>query len=363
MRIVVGILLALLVFSFDTKFSTIPYKFPELKIFPKMPVSENNPVTVEGVNLGRYLFYDPILSSDSSMSCASCHNQKSAFSDSPNDYSKGRNGTKSKRNTMPLFNLAWYPAYFWDGRAKSIEEQIFHPVRDNNEMNLEWKVAVSRLKNSKFYQLKFKKAFGDANIDSVQIAYSIAQFLRTLISYQSKYDQVINGMALFSKDEYEGFALANDQTKGDCIHCHITDGDVLGTTLVFSNNGLDSVINPAEFKDKGRGTVTGKINDNGKFIVPSLRNLSFTAPYMHDGRFKTLEEVIDFYSEGVKQCANIDSKMEFAHQGGAKLNSDDKKKIIAFLKTLSDSTFVSNIEFENPFKKAKKKMQTADNMR
>ena len=347
---VFSVLLAFLVFSFDTKFSITPYKFPEIKIFPKMPVSEMNPVTIEGVNLGRYLFYDPILSIDSSMSCATCHIQKFAFSDSPNAYSKGRNGTKSKRNTMPLFNLAWHPAYFWDGRAKSIEEQIFHPVRDYNEMNLEWKVAVSRLKKNKFYQPKFIKAFGNTNIDSVQIAYSIAQFLRTLISYQSKYDQVVNGKSFFSKDEYEGFILANDQTKGDCIHCHITDGDALGTTLAFSNNGLDFVTNPNNYIDKGRGAITGKTMDNGKFMVPSLRNLAFTAPYMHDGRFKTLEEVVDFYSEGIKPSVNIDTKMEFAHQGGAKLKSEDRKKIIAFLKTLSDSSFVANYEFENPFK-------------
>lgn len=350
MRVVACIILSLFVVSFDTKQAPIPYKFPELKLFPQMPLSKNNPVTIEGVNLGRYLFYDPILSSDSSLSCASCHSQKFAFSDSPNRFSIGRNGIMSKRNTMPLFNLAWYPAYFWDGRVSSIEEQIFHPVRDSNEMNLDWRVAALRIKNSNLYPTKFKKAFGNSNIDSVLIANSIAQFLRTLLSYQSKYDQVLNGKTFFSKDEYEGFTLVNDQSKGDCLHCHITDGDALGTTLTFSNNGLDYAKNPNEYKDKGRGEVTGKLQDYGKFIIPSLRNLAFTAPYMHDGRFKTLEEVIDFYSDGIKPSANIDSKMEFVHQGGAKLKSEDKKKIIAFLKTLSDSTFITNTEFSNPFK-------------
>jgi cytochrome c peroxidase len=254
-----------------------------------------------------------------------------------------------KRNTLPLFNLAWYPAFFWDGRAKSLEEQVFHPLRETNEMNLDWKIAARRLKEKKFYNEKFKKVFGSSKIDSVQISYAIAQFLRTLISYQSKYDQVVNGKVLFTKDEFEGFNLANDQTKGDCIHCHITDGDALGTTLVFSNNGLDSVVNPNEFKDKGRGAVTGKTSDNGKFKVPSLRNLAFTAPYMHDGRFKTLDEVINFYSEGLQKSANIDSKMEFVHQGGAKLKSEEKRKIISFLLTLSDSTFIANTAFSNPF--------------
>jgi cytochrome c peroxidase len=345
------ILLSLFVLGFGDKLKLTPYKFPEPKFFPKMPVAINNPVTVEGASLGRYLFYDPILSSDSTMSCASCHNQKNAFSDSPNSFSKGRNGTFMRRNTMALFNLAWYPAFFWDGRASSIEEQIFHPVREYNEMNLDWTVAAKRLEQNKFYKKQFKEIFGSSKIDSVQISYAIAQFLRTLISYQSKYDQVIEGKTLFTKDEYEGFNLVNDQTKGDCIHCHITDGDALGTTLVFSNNGLDAIKNPNDYKDKGRGAVTRKTTDNGKFKVPSLRNLAFTAPYMHDGRFKTLEEVINFYSEGVNQSANIDSKMEYAHQGGVKLSAEEKKKIIAFLLTLSDSSFISNPEFSNPFEK------------
>ncbi len=345
------LLLSLIGLSYSNKFTTTPYKFPELKFFPKMPVSSFNPVTVEGVDLGRHLFYDPILSSDNTMSCSSCHNQAAAFSDSPNVFSQGRYGTKMKRNTMPLFNLAWYPAFFWDGRAKSIEEQIFHPVREYNEMNIDWKTATERLEKNKFYKTKFKQAFGTKKIDSVQVAHSIAQFLRTMISYQSKYDQVIKGNTLFTKDEYEGFNLINDQTKGDCIHCHSTDGDALGTTLAFSNNGLDAVTNPDDYKDKGRGAITGKITDNGKFIVPSLRNVAFTAPYMHDGRFKTLEEVINFYSEGVQKNVNIDSKMGYAHQGGVKLTSEEKRKIVAFLLTLSDSSFISNPEFSNPFLK------------
>lgn len=314
-----------------------------------MPVADNNPVTVEGVKLGRYLFYDPILSIDSSMSCASCHHQKSAFSDSPNDFSSGRNETRMKRNTMPLFNLAWYTSFFWDGKASSIEDQIFHPVKEINEMNMPWTDVALRLERSNFYRALFTQAFGNQKIDSVEITNSIAQFLRTLISYQSKYDQVLNGEAHFTKEETEGFVLVNDQTKGDCIHCHITDGVVLGTTLVFSNNGLDSVNNPLDYKDYGRGNVTGKVTDNGKFIIPSLRNLAFTAPYMHDGRFKTLNEVVEFYSSGVKLCANIDSKMGFAHYGGARLTKVEQQKIVTFLLTLSDSSFISDTLFSNPF--------------
>ncbi len=316
-----------------------------------MPVAANNPVTVEGVTLGRHLFYDPILSSDSTMSCSSCHKQQSAFSDSPNQFSTGQNGATMKRNTMPLFNLAWYSVLFWDGRATSIEEQVFHPVRTYNEMNLKWNIAAERLEKSKFYKPLFTQAFGNQTIDSIQISNAIAQFMRTLISYQSKYDQVLSGKAYFTKDEYDGFVLVNDQTKGDCIHCHITDGDVLGTTLVFSNNGLDTIYNPLDYTDKGRGAATGMTTDNGKFIVPSLRNLAFTAPYMHDGRFKTLEDVLEFYTLGVKPSANIDSKMGYAHQGGTKLTAEEKRKVIAFLLTLSDSLFISKKEFSNPIVK------------
>ena len=330
-------------------FPNQPYSFPKLKYFPQMPEADNNLVTVEGVKLGRYLFYDPILSSDSTMACGSCHKQEFAFSDSPNKFSKGRNEIAMVRNTLPLFNLAWYPALFWDGKAKSIEDQIAHPIKSKDEMNLEFKIIVNRLSKNGLYKNLFYKAFGTTQIDSIKVCYAISQFLRTLISYQSKYDRVISGNGSFSNDEFEGYIIVNDQTKGDCLHCHTTDADALGTTLKFSNNGLDAVSNPSEYKDKGRGLITSQITDNGKFKIPSLRNLLFTSPYMHDGRFKTLNEVLDFYSEGVNNCVNIDSKMEFVHQKGNKLTSSEKQKVIAFLKTLSDSVFITNPEFSNPF--------------
>lgn len=336
-------------FCFEIK--NKPYQFPELSFFPPMPKSKYNPVTTEGVKLGRFLFYDSALSFDSSLSCASCHKQENAFSDSPNKFSKGRDGILMSRNTMPLYNLAWYPSLFWDGRAATIEDQVFHPVRDKNEMNFPWKNLEKRISSNQFYKIFFKKAFGSRQIDSTKIAMAIGQFVRTLISYQSKYDLVIARKQKFTNDEYDGFVLVNDQTKGDCLHCHTTDGDGLGTTLKFSNNGLDLINSSDNFKDVGLGKVTGNKSDNGKFKIPSLRNLVFTAPYMHDGRFATLEEVVDFYSSGVKKSPTIDSKMEFAHQGGVQLSTDEKRKIIAFLKTMSDSTFISKKEFGNPFKK------------
>lgn len=216
-------------------------------------------------------------------------------------------------------------------------------------MNLQWQYAVKRLKQNKFYKLKFELAFGKREIDSMMVSKALGQFLRTLISYQSKFDRALAGYDYLNKDENAGFILMNDMTKGDCLHCHTTDADALGTLGIFSNNGLDQVKDIKYYKDKGLGGYTGNISDYGKFKVPSLRNIAVTAPYMHDGRFSTIEEVLDFYSEGVQQSINIDSKMEFAHQGGACLTAKEKEQIISFLKTLTDSTFLNNPEFSNPF--------------
>ncbi|MBC8172325.1 MAG: cytochrome-c peroxidase [Chitinophagales bacterium] len=348
-QVVVLLFLFVCIAAFTGEQTARPYTFPVLKFFPKMPVSETNPVTIEGATLGRYLFYDSILSAHYTFSCASCHKQEYAFSDAPNRYSIGITGEFQSRNTMPLFNLAWYPSFFWDGKAKTIEEQIFHPVRAGNEMQLNWKEAEKRINASNFYRDKFYTAFGNEKIDSVLITKAIAQFLRTLISYNSKYDKVLRGEATFTQDEKDGFVLMNDMTKGDCLHCHTTDANALGTTLKFSNNGLDKIYSADDYTDKGRGVITGNKKENGLFKIPSLRNVAFTAPYMHDGRFGSLEEVVDFYSEGVNACTNIDSKMGFAHQHGNKLSCEEQEKIIAFLLTLSDSVFTSEQDFGNPF--------------
>lgn len=343
------IFLVLLV-SFTLKNRLTPYQFPELVFFPKMPVNSDNIPTIEGVELGRFLFYDTILSENYSMSCASCHNQARAFSDGPKQFSKGNKGILTRRNTLPLFNLAWYEGFFWDAKSITIEEQVFHPVRDKNEMNLDWKLAVKRLKKSSLYSKKFKKVFHSNTIDSIMVSKAIGQFLRTLISYESKFDRVLNGKDYLTKDEFKGFELINDMKKGNCLHCHTTDANSLGTTGGFSNNGLDEAINISEFLDKGLGAITNIEKDYGKFKIPSLRNLIFTAPYMHDGRFETLEEVIDFYNEGIKMSPTLDSKIIFNHSNGMGLSKIEKEQIILFLKTMSDSVFVSKKQFSNPFK-------------
>ena len=354
-RVILAVLSILLITGVLTGFTEeprgTPYVFPELRFMPEMPVSEVNPVTVEGVELGRYLFYDPILSDDSSMSCESCHKQEYAFSDSPNKFSKGKNGKATTRNTMPLFNLAWCREYFWDGRASSIENQIFEPVRSHDEMNLAWNVAEQRLNRNDFYKRKFRILFGEKKIDSVMISQAIGQFLRTLISNTSRYDSLQMGLIKFTPDEIDGFEIVNNMTTGDCLHCHTTDADGLGTTNKFSNNGLDAFKDPKDCKDAGRGKITGAAQDLGNFRIPSFRNLFLTAPYMHDGRFRTMEDVINFYSDSVKMNATIDSKMGTAPHGGAHFTSDQKRKVIAFLKTMTDYAFVKNPKFANPFRK------------
>jgi cytochrome c peroxidase len=330
-----------------------PYSFPEISTFPEMPRSKVNPVTVEGVELGRFLFYDSILSENYQISCASCHRQETAFADGGVRISRGVNGALTTRNTPSLANLAWYDAFFWDGRAESIEDQVFSPVRSHMEMNLNWSVATERVQASKFYRKKFLAAFGSKKIDSVLIAYAIAQFERTLLSADSKYDRALRKQDQLSSSEYRGFVLMNDQSMADCLHCHPTDASSVATTGGFSNNGLDWAAIPEDFRDLGRMLFTANPIDAGKFKIPTLRNIEVTAPYMHDGRFETLEEVLDFYSDGIKNNYAIDPKMTAAHRGGVRLSDQDKKDIIAFLKTLTDSTFLTNAQHSNPWRAAK----------
>lgn len=325
-----------------------PYPLPDLRFFPPLPPSQNPP-TREGVALGRHLFYDPILSADSSISCAHCHRQETAFADGGVRFSKGISQREMKRNTQPLFNLGWYSAYFWDGKAPTLEAQVFHPVRDPDEMNLDWKRASERIRKKPFYQKLFHEAFGAVPIDSSSIAMAIAQFEQTLISADSKYDRVLRHQAYFTPDEYQGFLLVNLQNKGDCLHCHTTNPNALGTTGQFSNNGLDKSPTPKDYTDPGRALISGREQDAGLFRIPSFRNVGVTAPYMHDGRFGTLEEVVQFYSTGVNTGSNVDSKMGNAHRGGVHLTPEEQRKVVAFLHTLTDSTFLRQPEFGNPW--------------
>jgi cytochrome c peroxidase len=318
----------------------IPELFQQKLIAPVVPT--NNPLTIEGIALGKKLFFDPILSKDNTQSCASCHDPKNAFTDDTR-FSEGIDGKFGTRNSMPLFNLAWNfdERFMWDGKELSIERQAFSPVRNPIEMHSDWKNVAKKLQEHAEYPTLFKQAFGASKIDSTLVTKAIAQFERTLISGNSKFDQYLLGKVELTLEEQNGFNVFMDETRGDCFHCHGSDNNPLWTDNKFHNNGLDET-----FTDLGLGAVTGDPNDHGKFRSPSLRNLKFTAPYMHDGRFATLEEVINHYSEGLKLSSTIDPLMKKANQGGVQLSDKDKADLKAFLLSLSDDDFVNNPKFQ-----------------
>ena len=325
----------------DTAYRPVasPLQIPELferTILPPV-IPSDNPQTEEGVALGRRLFFDPILSGNGTVSCASCHQPPLSFSDNtPN--SAGSLGTLGSRNTMPLFNLAWnYNERFaWDGKELSLERQVLEPVSNPLEMNANWDDVLERLNGHPEYPELFDRAFPLEPLTRELVAKAIAQFERTLISANSKFDRYSIGQATLTEQELNGLVVFMSEDKGDCFHCHGSPNNPLWTTNDFHNNGLD-----ASFSDLGLGAVTGDPNDNGKFRAPSLRNLAYTAPYMHDGRFETLEAVVDFYSEGLQESPTIDPLMKNIDQGGVQLSSQDKADLIAFLRSLSDPSFIN----------------------
>ncbi|MCP4457754.1 MAG: cytochrome-c peroxidase [Cytophagales bacterium] len=317
-----------------------PYELVIPEGFPEMTVPDDNPMTVEGISLGRMLFYDPILSGDSTQSCATCHAQAFAFSDNGNQFSEGIDGEVGDRNSTAIINPGWLPSLFWDGRASSVEDQAFGPVPNPIEMHEEWTEATDKLNAHADYPDLFLKAFETDDIDSVLVVKAIAQFERTLISSNSKFDRYLARTEELTESEQNGLDLFFSEV-GDCFHCH---GTILFTDNLFHNNGLDRT-----FTDLGLGGVTDDSNDDGKFKAPTLRNIAFTAPYMHDGRFNTLEEVIDFYSEGLQSSPTIDPLLTGVLHGGRNLSNLEKEDLISFLLTLSDSTFIANPDFSNPF--------------
>lgn len=319
----------------------IPEIFSNNIIPPVIP--SDNPQTIEGVALGKRLFFDRILSSDQSISCASCHRPQNAFTDdSPT--SSGVDGIFGERNSMPIFNLAWnYNERFaWDGKELSLERQALEPVENPIEMHSDWDNVVDRLSNHPEYPELFQRAFNTSSITKELTTKAIAQFERTLISANSKFDRYSLGQATLTPQEINGLDVFLREDKGDCFHCHGNPNNPLWTDNDFHNNGLDIT-----FTDLGLGGVTGDPNDNGKFRSPSLRNLAFTAPYMHDGRFATLDEVIDFYSEGLQNSQTIDPLMKSVDEGGVQLSNQDKANLKAFLLTLSDPSFLNNPAFQN----------------
>ncbi len=331
--------------------------------FPNnIPMPADNPLTEKGVELGRMLFYDKQLSADGTVSCASCHQQSKAFTDGL-QFSEGVNGKMGDKNSMSLANLHWTSRFFWDGRAKTLEEQALEPISDIREMNLEIGEAVARLQADQDYPERFKTAFETDQIRPEFIGKAIAQFMRTLISGDSKFDQWIKGEIALSPTEQAGMELFFTHPDpslqirgGNCGDCHLgflTSGDRNGF-LGFHNNGLDM----DEHLNQGLASVTGKDTDRGKFKAPTLRNIALTAPYMHDGRFETLEQVLDHYNEHIQMNSNLDILILEASNEPIKpgediklhLSDSEKEAIIAFLHTLTDEKFITNPKFSDPFK-------------
>ncbi|MDQ3017859.1 MAG: c-type cytochrome [Bacteroidota bacterium] len=327
-----------------------PYHLEVGNFPPPMLPSDNLP-TQAGVTLGRMLFYEKALSGNESMSCVDCHQQKDMFSDI-RQFSVGVDNLNGRRQAMALFNLAWHrQGMFWDGRSPTLRDQALRPIQDPLEMHESLDNVVSKLSEMNIYRDQFVRAFGSETITSDLIGLAIEQFEFTLISNDSKFDQFQQGNAVLSESEERGRQLFfrevdpfTGQKGGECFHCH---GGFNFTNDQFMNNGLDD---DASFSDPGRFEVTNLPKDQGLFKVPSLRNIELTAPYMHDGRFSTLEEVIEHYNTGVKNSSTMDELLfHNTEQGGLQLSEMEKADLIAFLKTLTDPGLVVDDRFASPF--------------
>ncbi|MAI73292.1 MAG: cytochrome-c peroxidase [Rhodopirellula sp.] len=329
------------------------------ELFDNTP--ESNPITDEGATLGRVLFYDPNLSLNGSTSCSSCHSQRTAFTDARR-LSKGFQGKTVDRNSMSLVNLRYYRPgkFFWDERADSLEDQVLMPIENPNEMGHELTALVSQLQRDPIYPPLFHDAFGSTEVTKERLSRALAQFIRSLVSVGSRFDQgraevasVLEPFPNFS--EQENYGKQQFFGRARCSECHLpeTDGKTgaarqsaffqLEGPLV---NGIDS---DSDQVDGGVGAVTSKESEWGRFKSTSLRNVVLTAPYMHDGRFRTLDQVIEHYNWSVKPHRNLDHRLEDFAANGLALPEVEKVALAAFLGTLTDPTFLTDPKFSNPF--------------
>jgi len=326
-----------------------PYVFELNGDLPDPPIPPDNLLTKAKVKLGKMLFYEKKLSKDLTQACADCHLQKDAFTDI-RPFSIGVEKLEGKRNAMPIFNLVYHTnGFFWDGRAPLLRDQALKPIQDPLEMNETLPNAIAKIQNEKIYQDQFIRAFGSDSVDALKISLAIEQFIISIVSHDSKYDRYLKGTATFTAEEERGRDLffkeydpINNIKGGECFHCH---SGFNFTNNEFMNNGLDAETN---FKDLGRFNVTNQASDKASFKVPSLRNIEFTAPYMHDSRFKTLEEVVTHYNSHVKQSSTSNILLQ-NNLNGLNLSTQDISDLISFLKTLSDYTYLNNSEYKSPF--------------
>jgi cytochrome c peroxidase len=349
----------------SASFSATPYTINIPRHFPQqLNIPADNPMTVEGIALGRYLFYDDRLSGrthpDSMMSCATCHVQAHSFVCGmsnprfPNGHPCGITGIPTSHYMLPMINLVWTEhGYLWNGsvskdnpdaHSRQMEDIVWMAITAPSEMAGDTNRTKALLQSISGYPPLFKKAFGSDVITIRNAAKAIAQFVRTLISADSKFDRFLNGEEQLSQSERNGYVLFMTEMGSDCFHCHGGDGNPLFTTGLFYNNGKDSI-----FTDPmDRYHYTLEPSDIGAYKAPTLRNLVFTAPYMHDGRFSTIDEVIDFYSSGLVWSPSISPLMHHVATQGVQLTPQEKSDLKAFLLTLTDSTFVTNPAYSRP---------------
>jgi cytochrome c peroxidase len=315
--------------------------------FTTMPVPADNPLTRQGIELGRRLFYDPILSADSSQACATCHELGLSFADDRR-FSIGITLQEGDRNAPTIINAAWLESAFWDGRAASLEEQALGPVVNPIEMADSWPNVVKKLQRHPTYPDLFGRAFGTDQITRDLVVKAIAQFERTFISNNSKFDTWLQTRdwqaAGFSAAAERGRQLF-DSERADCFHCHQINN--LVTDNRFHNVGLDSTFDDPDV-DRGREDITGNPADLGLFKTPTLRNVEFTAPYMHDGRFQTLTEVVQHYNAGGFTTDTLDPLLR-KRGVGLGLTDQEVADIVEFLKTFSDPNYITNPDLKNPF--------------
>ena len=321
---------------------SLPAHFLAPQILAQDNTPAGNPVTDRGATLGRVLFYDKRLSTNNTTSCASCHQQEHGFSD-PRQFSIGFLGGETGRNSMGLTNAKYYERghFFWDERSQTLEEQVLEPIQNEVEMGLTLAELVAKVSAERYYAELFTSAFGDAVVNSERIALALAQFIRSIISTESKFDLGrSSNFSNFSPEENQGRRIFNGQ--GRCDNCHGTDNFVPDNVF---NNGLE---NP--YTDPGIGAITRRQQDLGKFKVPSLRNIALTGPYMHDGRFTTLEQVVEFYDSQVVNHPNLAPQLRNNNRPiRLNLSEAEKRALVAFLHTLTDPNLATDPKYSDPF--------------
>ncbi|MCC6684784.1 MAG: c-type cytochrome [Bacteroidia bacterium] len=308
----------------------VPQPLIELPAHFPQPVYQykGNPVSQAGIDLGKLLFNDPLLSADSTIACASCHHQAFAFADGGKALSAGIKNQQGRRNAPGIFNVQWHPYFMADGGVNHLEVMPLAPITDTLEMGESIRQLITKLRRSTFYPSLFKKAFGTDSIYTRNVMLALSQYMGTLVSAHSKYDDVLLGKAQFTPEETEGKKLFEQH----CAACH---AGVLFSDFKFRSNGLDTSFE----KDRGRARVTDTKADEGKFTTPSLRNVALTAPYMHDGRFESLSRVLQHYVHEIKPSAATDSLLI---KQKINLSGAQQQAVIAFLHTLTDSVFITN---------------------